>query len=151
MKKFTLYLLVLIGVAFIAKTNAQPVSNIKPAHVIWEADNAKTTIKDGGYGIQQPDSLSLNVFFKEEYIRQLSKHERDFEFKWYFYFSTRKKLIESQIIKFDENNFKEDGSYLITSTVGNVTKGWWEVQVFSRKDNKVLQIGKLTKFQILIK
>ncbi len=151
MKKITLLLAILIGVSFLSKINAQVISKLKPTQIIWSADNKKTTLKEGVYGIKQPDSLTINVFFRGDYIKAFDEKDLNFEVRWYYYFSTRRKLIETQTISYNQNNFKNNGSYLVSSTKGNISKGWWEVQIIAKKDNGILQIGKLKKYQILIK
>jgi len=151
MKKITLLLAILISVSFLSKLNAQVISKFKPTQIIWSADGNKTTLKDAIYGIEKPDSLSLNILFREDYIRTFAEKDLTFEVRWYYYFSTRRKLIETQAISFNSNNFKKNGSYLVSSSKGNISKGWWEVQIIAKKDNGLLQIGKLNKYQILIK
>ena len=130
--------------------NAQTISSLTPTHVIWSADGKQVTLKNGNYGIAQPDSLSLKVYFREEYIKKFDKEKVNFEFKWYYFFSTRKQLIESNTVKYNPNHFQSDNSYLVSSTKGNLTKGWWEVQVKSGTDNGLIEFGKIYKFQILI-
>jgi len=151
MKKISLLLAILISMFFISKTNAQGISKLKPTQIIWSADGNKTTLKDATYGIEKPDSLSINILFREDYVRTFEQKDLNFEVRWYYYFSTRRKLIETQFVSFNEKNFKENGSYLISSSKGNISKGWWEVQIIAKKDNGLLQIGKLNKYQILIK
>ena len=151
MKKIIKVLLVFTIVLISSTVIAQPISQIKPTHVVWKSDGQQVTLKTGKYGISQPDSLSIEIYFPQEYINQFNKDDLSFEFKWYYYFSTRKKLITKKSVNYNANNFKSNKSYLIHSTRGNITKGWWEVQIIALKDNGLLELGTLSKFQILIK
>lgn len=153
MKKILLFSAVLLGIFLTKNTFAQDkISKITPTHIIWNVNGSKTTLKEGSYGVGKADSLTIKVFFKDEIIRNLEgKGSLDFEFRWYYYFSTKKKLVETQVIKFSQDNYQQNGSYLISSTKKNISKGWWEVQIISKNDNGYLRIGKLKRFQIFVK
>ena len=151
MKKLISILIIFASISLLTTINAQSISSLAPTHVIWAADGQQVTLKNGSYGIAKHDSLSLKIYFRKEYIKKFDEEKLNFEVKWYYFFSTRKQIIESKVVKYNANHFQTDNSYLISSTKGNLTKGWWEVQIVSGTDNGLIEFGNIYKFQILIK
>lgn len=147
-----IFLIISFSLIFVFQTYSQNISKIKPVHIIWNAGTEKVTLKKASnFGIIQPDSLLLEVYFDKESINSLKSESLTFEFKWYYYLSTKKKLMETQTIVLDETKLQEDGSYMITTKRSNLSKGWWEVQATALLDNGLLELGNITQFQIFIK
>jgi len=150
--KTRIFFILSFTLIFVYQAYSQNISKIKPVHIIWNSGNEKVTLKKASnFGIIQPDSLLLEVYFDKETINSLKSEPVTFEFKWYYYLSTKKKLMETQTIVLDETKLQEDGSYLITSKRKNLSKGWWEVQATALLDNGLLELGNITQFQIFIK
>jgi len=146
------FLIICLIIIFSTKTFSQSISSIKPVYIIWNTDIEKVTLKKASnFGIQQPDSLSIEIYFDKETIDTYKTTELKFEFRWYYYLSTKKKLMDSQIVTLDKTKIQEDGSLKLFSKRGNFAKGWWEVQVVSLNDNGFLELGEITQFQMFIK
>jgi len=131
---------------------AQIGSKIEPTLLNWKVENTNITLKKASSeGILQPDSLSFEVYFDKLDIEKYMATNVNFEFKWYYYLSTKKKLMDTYVVSYNPKNVQKDGSVVLKSTRGNISKGWWEVQVVAQYDNGLIELGSLSQFQILIK
>ncbi len=144
----------LTGVFFMIVINSfsQGISKIKPVVLNWKSNNENVTLKKASTdGITQPDSLSFEIVFDKNELARFSAAEYNFEFKWYYYLSTRKKLMDSYIITCSVADVTDEGSIIIKSTKTNINKGWWEVQIIAQHDNGLIELGNLSQFQIFVK
>jgi len=150
--KTKLFIISIFAVFFINNTLAQSISKIKPVVLNWKAANESITLKKASNdGITQPDSLSFEVTFNKSELEKYIGSNVNFEFKWYYYLSTKKKLMDTYIVTYNPKNAKSDGSVVLKSTRSNINKGWWEVQVVAQYDNGLIELSNLTQFQIFVK
>jgi hypothetical protein len=134
-------------------TAAQPSSLLKPAHVVWKADDQNIFLPTAfRNGIAKPDTLALVLFFEKNDFSQFNQNKLpEFEFQWYRYASTKRFFVQS--IKGIAKSTIRDGKYYVSieSKISDLKPGWWEVQVISYEDNGLVEFNELKKFQILIK
>lgn len=146
------FLLLIFCVIIFKNANSQNISKLVPIQVIWNTGYDKITLKKASnFGIEQPDSLTLEVFFDVETIKKYSAEELKFEYKWYYYLSTKKRLMDTQQVTLNTSNISEEDSFLLSSTRKTLNKGWWEVQIIALTDNGLIELGDITQFQIFIK
>ncbi len=132
---------------------AQPSSTLAPVHVFWRANNTTvflpTALKKG---ITTPDSLTLVMLFSKEDIQAASKNKPvELEFQWYRYASTTRFFAKTQ--KVTSYSEVRNGKFYVAykSSMKNLRRGWWEVQVISYSDNGFINFRNSKKFQILLK
>ncbi|MBN2663931.1 MAG: hypothetical protein JXR68_09810 [Bacteroidales bacterium] len=148
MKKIILF----IGLIFISNlVFSQKISSLNPTMVVWENNSEKITLSQARYGVVMKDSLSLDVYFSKFVFDRIKAKSAGFEFRWYYFLSTRRSLMYVEKVDFDEIKELSDGNLLVHSTQQKLQPGWWEVQVFTTYDNGLLEIANTSKFQILIK
>ena len=148
MKKFIYILAVLIFTGF--GLNAQYYSKIKPILVVWQVNDSKVSLRRGLYGIPKPEELNINLYFNAQEAKKYAQRGVVLQVRWYYYLSTRRKLVKVENLTFDKGHINNDGSYILTSTLKSVQPGWWEVQVVSSLDRRYIQFAGLDRFQILI-
>ncbi len=135
-----------------AQNKAFSQSIIIPEKVQWRADRTEVSLKTGfDVGIDAPKSLTLELIFSNELLKEIPKDKLSFEFRWFHYYSTRKDFMDSYTIPYDKDKPETGNFFTISSTRKNITRGWWEVQVISKLDEKEVQYKELKKFQIYIK
>lgn len=127
----------------------QKISSLEPTMIIWKSNNNKVSLADGRYGIMLEDSLSLDVYFSQQTYDRFKEKNVTFEFRWYYYLSTRKSLMYVDKV----NSFRHlgDGSMFVHSAQNKLQPGWWEVQILTSFDNGLLEIANTSKFQVMIK
>ncbi len=149
MKKYILILGILLSVNIIF---AQKISNLSPTLIVWKTNSKKISLKDAKYGINLNDSLSLNVMFhKSVFDRVTDANNLVFEFRWYYYLSTRRSLMYVDKVKYKNADLSVANVVNLKSTQKTLQKGWWEVQIVCSYDNGFIQIGDISKYQIFIK
>jgi len=147
MKKIILFLFLFF---VIIKANAQSYSYIKPSLIVWEVENSKISLKKGLNGITSPNELKLSLYFKSNDVKNYLTQGVVLQFRWYYYLSTRKKLVKVENIPFSKAHNNTDGSISISSTLRGVQPGWWEVQVLSTTDRKRISYAGIDRYQIFI-
>ncbi|MBN2663000.1 MAG: hypothetical protein JXR68_05070 [Bacteroidales bacterium] len=149
MKKLSIILIILFGANFI---HGQKISTLTPTLVVWKNNNQKISLNDAKYGLVFNDSLTLNVtFYKSIFDRIGDADNIVFEFRWYYYLSTRRSLMFVDKVKYKDALFSGNNTAEITSCQKGLQQGWWEVQVYTTYDNGFLKIGDIAKFQVFIK
>lgn len=149
MKKITLLIIILFASNFIF---GQKISTLSPTLIVWKNNNQKVSLNDAKYGLSFNDSLTLNVTFYKTFFDRINDAENIvFEFRWYYYLSTRRSLMFVDKIKYKDAIFSGNNSVEINSSQTGLQQGWWEVQVYTSYDNGFLQIGDISKFQVFIK
>ncbi len=125
------------------------VSSLKPTLVVWKADGTTYALRRALYGVNQPSALKLEVYIKAS---DVSKYKNlKLEFRWFYYLSTRRKFISSQIVPLSKAQKLSGGILKFTSTLNTVQPGWWEVQVVNTTDRRFLSFAGKTKFQIMVR
>ena len=129
--------------------NAQSV--LKPIHAYWMADTETVTMnKAYNDGISKPNELTFKMFFDKKGLSKYSAEQLSFEFTWFHYYTTQKEYMDSYTVKYSNSNFSSDNKYVISSSRENIMKGWWEVRVKAKYDNKEVVFNETTKFQIYV-
>ncbi len=144
---FTLVLILSLSTGL----QAQYYSRVKPTLVVWQANDHKVSLRRGLYGIDKPTSLNIILFFSPKMAQYYSQQGVILQFRWYYYLSTRRKLVKVENVPFSRMHKNPDGSYSLSSTLKTIQPGWWEVQVVSSLDRRYIQFAGLDRFQILIK
>ena len=148
MKKYWILILIvfcsLIG-------QSQNVSKLRPAMVVWQMNNEKIPLLEAKKGIAVKDSIEIEIFFnKVVYDNTVTSKEVTFEFRWYYYLSTRRELMKIEKISSDKLDNSIKNAYILKSKMPTQTPGWWEVQIICSVDNGLLEWANNNKFQILI-
>ncbi len=147
MKKiFTLVILLAIGLGVFA----QSYSSLSPTLVVWNADGQKYSLRRAAYGVPQPKALTLEVYFRKQDLRNVPSTLK-LEFRWYYYLSTRRKFVKSEVISLQKAQETPDGAIKFTSTLYTVQPGWWEVQIVNSLDHRLIRYAKLNKFQVFVR
>ncbi len=150
--KYKYFSLLILFFAIVSDLKAQGISTIKPTDMVWFANNNKITLTQAvKEGIKVPDSLKFVVRFDNELLKSNKNEKLQFEFKWYYYFSTRKQLMDSYVIELSDRNNDKTNGLQISSSRGKIKSGWWEVQVISKKDRGILDLKGTSQFQIWVK
>lgn len=149
MKKIAYIIIILFSFTTI---KAQKISSISPTLIVWRNNNDKISVNDAKYGVFFKDSLSLDVkFHKTQFDRISNTNNLVFEFRWYYYLSTRRSLMFVDKVKYSNAKITNN-SVALNSTQQSLKSGWWEVQVYTSYDGGgFLEIGDISKFQIFIK
>ena len=129
---------------------AQYYSRIKPILVVWQVNDNKVSLRRGLYGVPKPEVLRINLYFNPQEARLYAQRGVVLQVRWYYYLSTRRKLVKVENVPFSKGHINPDGSYTLTSSLRTVQPGWWEVQVVSSIDRRYIQFAGLDRFQILI-
>ena len=148
MKKylFLIGLLLLTGISF-----SQKISSLSPTLIVWKSNNEKISLVQARYGVFAKDSLSIDVYFPQQTFDRMSNAANvKFEFRWYYYLSTRRSLMYVDKVGYNKSNSKKD-VVVLHSSQQRLQPGWWEVQVVTTYDNGFLEIAETSKFQILVK
>jgi len=129
---------------------AQKISSLSPTLIAWENNNQTVSINEAKYGVFFKDSLSLDVMFHQtQFDRITNANNIVFEFRWYYYLSTRRSLMFVDKVK---ANVQPNTAVHLSSTQQSLQSGWWEVQIYTSYDNGgFIQIGDVSKYQIFIK
>ncbi len=146
MKKIFTLILLAITISF---TFAQSTSSLKPTLVVWKADGTTYALRRALYGINQPSKLNLEVYVRASDIAKYKNLK--LEFRWFYYLSTRRKFISSQVISLTQAQKLPGGILKFTSSLNTVQPGWWEVQVVNTADRRFLSFAGKTRFQIMIR
>jgi len=144
---FTLLIFIVLG----ASVFAQTFSSVRPTLVLWNADGQKVTVLKGRYGITQPSKLTLEMYFPASKLQYYASKNLKLEFRWYYYLSTRKKLVQTDVVSIREARVNSQGTFRISSSLSGVQPGWWEVYVVASIDNKPVALGRTYKYQVFIK
>ncbi len=124
------------------------ICNIKPTLVKWEADGRSLSLKNAKQGIIMPQKLTIAVYI--DTIKLKNKKDFSLEFRWYYYLSTRRKLMDTRVIPLNKAQ-KVGAAYLFKCTKTDLTKGWWEVEIYDTKKHSILKFAQITNFQIFLK
>ena len=150
MKKQIILLTAIVFTSFFMKeTNAQ--SALKPVYAHWMAGSESVTM-DVAYnkGVPKPNALTFKMFFDKNVLSKYSADKLTFEFTWFHYYTTQKEYMDSYTVKYNSSNFTPENKYVISSSRENIMKGWWEVRVKAKYDNKEVYFNGTSKFQIYI-
>ncbi len=148
MKKiyFTLVLVLFTLPALFAQYSA-----VRPLLITWEMNGHRVSLKKGLYGVELPSELTLSVYFSAKDAHKWQQRNTALQFRWYYYLSTRRKLIRVETVSFNQGKVMPDGSFVISSTLKTVQPGWWEVQIVSSADRRYISFAGLDRFQIFIR
>lgn len=147
LSKFAIVLALAFFVWPIKSVNAQ----IVPVKVEWIADGATVSLEQGyKKGIPAPEKLTLSLHFDKSLLKKYTNEQLSFEFKWFYYYVTKKEFMDSYTIKFSSSQIINDNTFNVISSRGNIRHGWWEVQVISKADGEIMKFGELSRFQIYI-
>ena len=121
---------------------------LEPVLVVWQVDQNRVSLRKALYGIDVSNSLKLNVYFNKN---QLKNKDLKFEFRWYYYLSTRRKLVQTQLLSLKDAKETAQGLYLLSSELTTVQPGWWEVQVVVYPQRQFISFANRNKFQIYVR
>ncbi|MEA2043472.1 MAG: hypothetical protein U9N85_13105 [Bacteroidota bacterium] len=140
----------LLSPLFMITSKGQSV--LKPIHAHWMASGSNVSISNGyNSGISKPGNLTFKMYFDKSTLKNYPSDRLTFEFIWFHYYVTQKEYMDSYTVNYSSSNFTNDNKYVISSTRENIMKGWWEVRVKAKYDNKQVQLNNIKKFQIYIK
>ena len=149
-KTFGIILISLIMISLFNKS-AFSQSEIKPVHAVWMADDKPVSLKRGYTGVIKPNELTLKLFFEKNISKKYSNEDLKLVFKWFHFYSTKKEFMDSYTISYDKNFETLEKVISASSKRSNITKGWWEVVVIAKYDNKPITFGAKKRFIIFFK
>ncbi len=142
----------LIFILAIAATGfAQLHSSLHPTLVVWNVDGKNVALRRALYGINQPDKLKLEVYIRQSDLQRYGNRPVKLEFRWFYYLSTRRKFIKSEVVTLSEAKKLPKGLVKFSSTMDILQPGWWEVRVVNLADHRYISYANLYKFQILLR
>ena len=146
-------IILIIGIVFLSNlVFSQKISSLSPTMIVWQQNKNKVSLSQARYGVAIQDSLSLDVYFSQSTFDRITNSENvQFEFRWYYYLTTRRSLMYTEKIDFSNIQISNNGVVIIHSSQNKLQSGWWEVQVLTTYDNGYLEIANTSKFQVLIK
>ena len=146
MKKITMLLIALfVAAGVFAQTE------VTPAQVIFNCGDKKVTLKEAKTeGVQLPQSLEIEVVFSDSETAKLNSENVTFEFRWFYYMSTKKTLMATNTIAVD-SAADNDGLVRVVCEKKNARKGWWEVQVKCKTNDSPVVFAGTKEFSILLK
>ncbi len=124
---------------------------LKPSLIVWQAGAENFSLRKALYGVNQPDKLTLKVYFSQADLAAYKNKNLKLEFRWYYYLSTRRKFVKSDIVPLSQAKVTKDGAVIFSSTLSTVQPGWWEVQIINSADRSFVTFAGLNRFQILIR
>ncbi len=148
MKKiFTLIIILALTVTGFAQLH----SSLRPTLVVWNVDGKNVSLRRALYGINQPDKLKLEVYFRQADLQRYKNRPFKLEFRWFYYLSTRKKFIKSQVVTLSDAQQLPKGLVKFTTTMDILQPGWWEVRIVNLADHRYIAYANLDKFQIMLR
>jgi len=140
---FTLVFFLSINIA-----NAQKVAT--PTHVVWKVDGKQVSLKAAHSGIDSPEELTIEVFFSDEDVTKMKADGTEIEFKWYYYYATSREYMDSYTVSYNESETDAYEQKKMSSTRGDISKGWWEVHIVSVDSDEKMSFNKIKQFQIFV-
>lgn len=147
--KYLTFFLVFIFLFNFSNLKAQ--LSVTPIDVSWLVDGQKVTLKKGyNEGVNKCEKLTIQLFFDKSILKTYSKDQLNFEFKWFYYYVTKKEFMDSYTVTYNGSAVSGNNSFSISSSRENIGHGWWEVQVISKIDGKSVAFDNIARFQIYV-
>jgi|GEM_PF-5277186 ABC-type enterochelin transport system substrate-binding protein len=140
--------LVLIQLLFIGMLVSQEASKIKPVKIVWVADGDTIDIDEAQRGIAMPGNLEIAVVFDVRTIGKLNGQK--IEFKWFRKGATKDYLTNS-FYEVVNSSLAGPDAYTLSSSRGELKKGWWKVQIEAYADRNLLAYRNKQVFWINLK
>lgn len=141
--------LTLIFLSFTAyKSMAQKAIN--PDKVFWKTDKTTVKLSQAMKGASKPEQLTLQLMFEKSKVKNVSKENMTYEFKWFYYYTREKRFMDTYTVKSDDIVQNEDNYIVISSTRKNIMKGWWEVRVVAKNTKQPITFEGNKRFLIYI-
>ena len=90
------------------------------------------------------------MVFSEAELAKLNSPNVSFEFRWYYYMSTKKTLMATTTVAADMDS-AVDKLVWVRCEKKNVRQGWWEVQVKCKTNDSQIEFAGIKEFSILLK
>lgn len=146
MKRITILL-----IAFFATLYVQAQTELTPAQVIFNCDGNMVTLKEAKTdGTTLIPNLEIEVVFAQSELAKLNTQNINFEFRWFYYMSTKKTLMATYTVAADMDSVA-DKLIRVKSEKKNVRKGWWEVQIKCKTNDSPIEFAGTKEFTILLK
>ncbi|MCQ2974681.1 MAG: hypothetical protein MJ211_07710 [Bacteroidales bacterium] len=147
MKKVTLFLLLLV-----ASINTIAQTEIEPIQVIFNCDGSKVTLKTAKTeGVKQTNTINVEAIFSKSELSKLNSPTISFEFKWYYFMSTKKTLMGTNLVNVNISEANKDGLIKVLCEKKNTRQGWWEVQIRCKTNDSQILFAGTKEYQILLK
>ena len=138
-------------IALFATIGLQAQTEVTPAQVIFNCGGSKVTLKEAKTeGAKLSPDLNLEVVFSLPELLKLNTETVSFEFRWYYYMSTKKTLMGTTTVSADINEAENNLVY-VKCDKKNARQGWWEVQIKCKANDSQIEFAGTKEFSILLK
>ncbi|MBR6177233.1 MAG: hypothetical protein IKQ70_05030 [Bacteroidales bacterium] len=138
-------------IALFAAVGLQAQTEVTPAQVIFNCGGSKVTLKEAKTeGAKLDPNFDLEIVFSKTELEKLQAESVNFEFRWYYYMSTKKTLMSTATVTTDISA-ADDNLVHIKSEKKNPRKGWWEVQIKCKTNESQIEFAGTKEFSILLK
>ena len=144
-------IITMLIVALFAVSGLKAQTEVTPVQVIFNCSGNKVTLKEAKTeGIKLDPNLEIEVVFSESELAKLNSPNVNFEFRWYYYMSTKKTLMATTTVTADMSSV-EDKLIWVRCNKSNLRQGWWEVQVKCKTNDSQIEFAGTKEFSILLK
>lgn len=138
-------------IALFAAVGIKAQTEVTPAQVIFNCGGSKVTLKEAKTeGAKLDPNFDLEIVFSKTELEKLQAESVNFEFRWYYYMSTKKTLMSTATVTANISE-AEDNLVHIKSEKKNPRKGWWEVQIKCKTNDSQIEFAGTKEFSILLK
>lgn len=141
----------MLMIALFAVSGLRAQTEVTPVQVIFNCSGSKVTLKEAKTeGVKLDSNLEIEVVFSEAELAKLNSPNISFEFRWYYYMSTKKTLMATTTVA-AEMDSAVDKLVWVRCEKKNVRQGWWEVQVKCKTNDSQIEFAGTKEFSILLK
>ncbi|MBR4440325.1 MAG: hypothetical protein IKS00_02125 [Bacteroidales bacterium] len=144
-------IITMLMIALFAVSGLRAQTEVTPVQVIFNCSGSKVTLKEAKTeGVKLDSNLEIEVVFSEAELAKLNSPNISFEFRWYYYMSTKKTLMATTTVAADMDS-AVDKLVWVRCEKKNVRQGWWEVQVKCKTNDSQIEFAGTKEFSILLK
>lgn len=144
-------IITMLMIALFAVSGLKAQTEVTPVQVIFNCSGSKVTLKEAKTeGVKLDSNLEIEVVFSEAELAKLNSPNVSFEFRWYYYMSTKKTLMATTTVAADMDS-AVDKLVWVRCEKKNVRQGWWEVQVKCKTNDSQIEFAGIKEFSILLK
>lgn len=144
-------IITMLMIALFAVSGLKAQTEVTPVQVIFNCSGSKVTLKEAKTeGVKLDSNIEIEVVFSEAELAKLNSPNVSFEFRWYYYMSTKKTLMATTTVAADMDS-AVDKLVWVRCEKKNVRQGWWEVQVKCKTNDSQIEFAGTKEFSILLK
>ena len=144
-------IITMLLIALFAAAGIQAQTEVTPAQVIFNCGGNKVTLKEAKTeGVKLSTDLDLEAVFSLPELLKLNTENVSFEFRWYYYMSTKKTLMGTTTVTANLSEAENNLVY-VKCEKKNARQGWWEVQIKCKANDTQVEFAGTKEFSIQLK